>query len=611
MQFAQLYKLLYFAGILKPFLMEITRLFDFSYYQLEKFNLEKAFVTKYDGEWVATSTEEFINKANAISRGLLKLGVKPGDKIGLISTANRTEWNIMDVGILQVGAINIPIYPSICKEDYEYIFNHAEITHCFLSDKELYDKASAISENVPTLREVYSFDGIDGCKNWKEVLKLGENKENQPEVERLKDAVKSSDLATIIYTSGTTGKPKGVMLSHHNIVSNVLDSYPRLPLPKGDVKVLSFLPVCHIFERLLHYLYQYAGITVYFAEGLDKIAVNIKEVKPVFMSVVPRLLEKIYDSIIAKGALLTGLKKKLFFWALELGHAYKPYGENGWWYEKQLAIANKLIFRKWREALGGELNTLVSGSAALQPRLARVFSAANMQIMEGYGLTETSPVVAVNMYKDRMFKIGTVGKPIRNVEVKIADDGEILVKGPNVMMGYYKDPELTASVMTEEFFHTGDKGEFDREGFLRITGRKKEIFKTSGGKYVVPALLENEMKQSRFIEQILVVGEGEKMPAAIIQPNFKFLKEWAKRHDEPIPDNIEEFIENPKVKDRIQKEIEKGNENFGKWETIKRFELTPDVWGIDNGLLTPTMKPKRAEILAKYKHLYIKIYGES
>ncbi len=589
--------------------VEITRLFDFIYYQLEKFNLEKAFVTKYDGEWEAISTADFIKKANAISRGLLKLGVKPGDKIGIISTANRTEWNIMDVGILQIGAINIPIYPTICKEDYEYIFNHAEITHCFLSDQELFDKVAAIKGNVDSLREVYSFDTIEGCKNWVEVLDLGKDESHQPEVEKLKSEVKSSDLATIIYTSGTTGKPKGVMLSHRNIVSNVLDSCPRLPLLSGNVKVLSFLPVCHIFERLLHYLYQYAGITIYFAEGIDKIADNIKEVKPSFMSVVPRLLEKIYDKIIGKGAQLKGVKKKLFFWALELGLAYKPYGENGWWYEKKLAIANRLIFNKWREALGGKLTTMVSGSAALQPRLARVFTAAKMQIMEGYGLTETSPVVSVNMYDDNMFKIGTVGKPITNVSIKIAVDGEILVKGPNVMLGYYKDKELTASVMTGDYFHTGDKGEVDSEGFLKITGRKKEIFKTSGGKYIVPALLENEMKQSRFIEQILVVGEGQKMPAAIIQPNFEFLKEWAKLHGHPIPDTLQEFIQNSLVKVLIQKEIDKGNEGFAQWETIKRFELTPDVWGIDNGLLTPTMKPKRTEILAKYKDLYNKIYG--
>jgi len=588
--------------------IEVTRLFDFAYYQLEKFNLEKAFTTKYNGKWVSTSTKEYVNKANIVSRGLLKLGVKPGDKIAVISSNNRTEWNILDLAVLQIGAVNIPIYPTISKDDYEYIFNHAEVTYCFLSDKELYDKAIEAKKNVPTLKEIYSFEEIEGCLHWNEVFELGKDESNQSEVESLKKEVKSSDLATIIYTSGTTGRPKGVMLSHNNIVSNVLDSFPRLPLPEGSIRALSFLPVCHIFERMLHYLYQYSGTSIYFAEGMDKIGENIKEVKPQFMTVVPRLLEKIYDGIITKGSELTGIKKILFFWAVDLGLNYEPYRKNGWWYEQKLALANKLIFVKWREALGGNLTTMVSGSAALQPRLAKIFTAAKMHVMEGYGLTETSPVTSVNMYKDHFMRIGTVGKPIKNVEVKIAEDGEILVKGPNVMLGYYKDPEKTASVMTGEYFHTGDKGEIDADGFLKITGRKKEIFKTSGGKYIAPALLENEMKESRFIEQILVIGEGQKMPAAIIQPNFEFLRKWARKHHEPVSENNQDLVNNPHSIARIQKEIDKGNLKFAKWETIKRFELTPDVWGIDNGLLTPTMKPKRDDILAKYQYLYNKIY---
>ena len=591
--------------------VKITRLFDFAYYQLEKHNLEKAFTTKYDGKWESISSQEFIDKANTVSRGLLKLGIKPGDKIAVLSSTNRTEWNILDVAVMQIGAINIPMYPTISKEDYEYIFNHAEVNLCFLSDAELFVKADSVKNNVPSLKEIYSFDKIEGCKNWSEVFDLGSDTANQNEVDRLKDAVKSSDLATIIYTSGTTGTPKGVMLSHNNIVSNVLGSYPRLPLGDKEMSVLSFLPVCHIFERMLLYLYTYAGISIYFAEAIDKIGDNLKEVKPTLMSVVPRLLEKVYDGIINKGTALTGIKKMLFFWAVDLGLQYEPYGQNGWWYEKKLALANKLIFSKWREALGGNLTTMVSGSAPLQPRLARVFTAAKMQVMEGYGLTETSPVVAVNMYKDKHLRFGTVGKPIAHVEVKIAEDGEILVKGPNVMLGYYKDPEKTAEVFTGEYFHTGDKGEIDSDGFLKITGRKKEIFKTSGGKYVVPALLENQMKQSRFIEQILVIGEGQKMPAALIQPNFEFLREWAKRKNEPVLENNADLIKNPRIIKRIQKEINKGNKNFAKWETIKLFELTPDTWGIDNGLLTPTMKPKRTEILAKYKDLYNKIYGLS
>lgn len=587
---------------------EVTRLFDFAYYQLGKYNLEKAFSTKYNGKWVSTSTQEYIDKANAISRGLLRLGVKPGDKIAVISSANRTEWNILDIGVLQIGAINIPIYPTISEEEYKYIFNHAEVSYCFLSDQVLYDKAISVKNDVVTLKEIYSFEEIEGCKNWEEILTLGKDESNQPEVEALKDGINPYDLATIIYTSGTTGKPKGVMLSHNNIVSNVLDSFPRMPLALGTTRTLSFLPVCHVFERMLHYLYQYSGTEIYFAESIEKLGENIKETNPNLMSVVPRLLEKIYDGIIAKGSELKGIKRILFYWAVELGLKYQPYGKNGWWYEQQLAVANKLIFVKWREALGGNLTTMVSGSAALQPRLTSVFSAAKMIIMEGYGLTETSPVVSVNMYKDHMLKIGTVGKPIGNVEVKIAEDGEILVKGPNIMLGYYKDPEKTASVMTGDYFHTGDKGEIDADGFIKITGRKKEIFKTSGGKYIVPALLENVMKQSRFIEQIVVIGEGQKMPAAIVQPNFEFLRNWAKLHHEPILQNNEDLIQNPIIIARIQEEIDLGNKNFGKWEMIKRFELTPEVWGIDNGLLTPTMKPKRDEIISRYKHLYNKIF---
>ena len=589
--------------------IQVTRIFDFAYYQLEKYNLSKSLVSKVTGTWEATSSREFIDKANIASRGLIKLGVKKGDRIALISTTNRTEWNIMDLAILQIGAVNVPIYPTISEEDYKYIFNHAEVKYCFLSDEELFAKADRVKGEVKSLKGIFSFDRVNGCAHWEDIFTHGSDPALQDKVDGLKDKVKPSDLATIIYTSGTTGIPKGVMLSHNNLVSNVLDSIPRLPIVKGQSTVLSFLPVCHVFERMLHYLYIYSGITIHYAESIEKIADNVKEVKPNFMSVVPRLLEKIYDSIIAKGADLTGIKKKLFFWAVELGLKYEPYGRNGWWYEKRLALANKLIFSKWREALGGNLSTMVSGSAALQPRLTRIFAAAGMQVMEGYGLTETSPVVSVNMYENNLFKIGTVGKAIDNVEIVIADDGEILVKGPNVMQGYYKDPEKTAEVMTGEYFHTGDKGEIDKDGFLKITGRKKEIFKTSGGKYISPTLLENQMKQSRFIEQILVIGEGQKMPAAIVQPNFEFVKEWARRHQVDCGSSLEEIAENKAVKDRIKEEIDEGNQHFGKWETIKRIEITPEIWSVDNNLLTPTFKPKREAILKRYKHLYDRIYG--
>ena len=585
----------------------VTRLFDFPYYQLENYPLEKSLVTKSDGKWIATSTQEYIDKANAVSRALLNMGVKPNDKIAVISMTNRTEWNIIDIGILQIGAQNVPIYPTISEEDYEYILNHSEAKLCFVSCEEVLEKVKSIQSKVKTLQEVYSFDELNNCKNWKEVLDLGADTSSQEKVEKIKAAVKPDDLATLIYTSGTTGKPKGVMLSHDNIVSNVVDSQVRVPFETGGT-ALSFLPICHIFERMILYLYQYCGVEVYFAEGLDKISDNIKEVKPNVMTVVPRLLEKVYDAIIAKGAALTGIKKKLFFWAVDVGLKFEPYGANGWWYEKKLGLARKLIFSKWKEGLGGNLSVMVSGSAALQPRLARVFAAADMPVMEGYGLTETSPVISVNDQRNKGWKIGTVGKLIDRVEVKIAEDGEILCKGPNVMLGYYKNPEKTAEVMTGAYFHTGDIGEIYSEGFFRITDRKKEMFKTSGGKYVAPQLLENRFKQSRFIEQIMVVGEGEKMPAALIQPNFDFVKEWAKRHNIEVDSNAE-LVKNEKVIDRMQEEVDWANQEFAKWEKVKQFRLTPHVWSVEDGHLTPTMKLKRKPVKEMYLDLYNDIYG--
>ncbi|MGV6827936.1 MAG: AMP-dependent synthetase/ligase [Flavobacteriales bacterium] len=590
---------------------EIKRLFDFPQYQLEKFNLEKAFITKYNGKWVATSTKEYINKSNAISRGLLRLGVKPNDKVAIISKTNRTEWNICDNAILQIGAQDVPIYPTISEQDYEYVLNHSESVYCFVSCEEVLKKINAIKQNVPSLKGIFSFNSIEGCDNWSKVIDLGKDDSNQKEVELLKNKVSENDLATLIYTSGTTGRPKGVMLTHKNIVSNALYSALRIPVDTGNSKALSFLPVCHIFERMLHYMYQYCGVSIYFAESIDAISENLKEVKPEVMTVVPRLLEKIYDKIYAKGTELTGIKKRLFFWAVDLGLKYEPYGQNGWWYETQLQLARKLIFSKWQEALGGKIEVIASGSAALQPRLARVFNAANIPIMEGYGLTETSPVVSVNDMRNRGFKIGTVGKPIKNTEVKIAEDGEILIKGPQVMLGYYKDEEKTKEVLKNGYFHTGDIGELDADGFLKITDRKKEMFKTSGGKYVAPQLLENAMKQSFFIEQIMVIGEGEKMPAAFIQLNYDFLKEWADRKNIKIGATLKEAITNEKVIARIQKEIDKFNQQFGKWEQIKRFELTPNVWSIEEGHLTPTLKLKRKVIKQLYANLYDKIYGHT
>lgn len=585
------------------------RLFDFPYYQLENYPLDKALITKYDGKWVATSTQEYIDKANTISRALIRLGVKPNDKVALISTTNRTEWNVCDIGIMQTGAQDVPIYPTISPEEYQYVLNHSECLYCFVSDKEVYDKVMTIKDNVPTLREVYTFNEVEGAKNWSEVLELGKDDSNQDEVEQRKAAIKEDDVATLIYTSGTTGKPKGVMLSHKNIASNAKYSSERLPIVRGKSSGLSFLPVCHVYERMLHYMYQYCGVELYFAESLETISENLNEVKPEVMTAVPRVLEKVYDKIYSKGSELTGIKKRLFFWAIELGLKYEPYGQNGWWYETQLKLANKLIFSKWREALGNNLKAIASGSAPLQPRLARVFNAAQIPVMEGYGLTETSPVVAVNDMRNKGFKIGTVGKPLSNTEVKIAEDGEILIQGPQVMVGYFKDEEETKKVMEGGYFHTGDIGEIDSEGFLKITDRKKEIFKTSGGKYIAPQLIENVMKQSRFIEQIMVIGEGEKMPAAFIQLDFEFVQDWAKLKGIKLSTDHKEIVKNQEVIDRVQEEVDLYNERFGQWEKIKKFELTPDIWTIEDGQLTPTLKMKRKVIKAMYKDLYTNIYG--
>ena len=591
---------------------EVKRLFDFPYYQLENYPQEAALVSKENGTWVKTSTQQYIDQANAISRGLIKLGVKANDKVAIISMTNRTQWNICDIGILQTGAQDVPIYPTISEQDYEYVLNHSESKYVFVSCKEVLDKINKIKANVPTLLGVYSFEDIDGCDSWQEVITLGnDNQDLQQEVQKRMDAVHEDDLATLIYTSGTTGRPKGVMLSHKNIACNAKHSKGRLPIEMGKSKALSFLPVCHIYERMLLYMYQYCGVSIHFAESLETISDNLKEIHPEVMTAVPRLLEKVYDKIIAKGADLTGVKKKLFFWAVDLGLQWEPYGQNGWVYETKLKVARKLIFSKWQEALGGNLKAIASGSAALQPRLARVFNAAGCPVMEGYGLTETSPVVTVNDMRDGGFRIGSVGKALPDTEVKIAEDGEILIKGPQVMQGYYKDPEQTAEVLKNGYFHTGDIGEIDSDGFLKITDRKKSMFKTSGGKYVAPQLIENAMKQSSFIEQILVVGDGEKMPAALIQPNWEWIKQWSSIKGNDISQDTAVACKDEKLISRIQQEIDFHNEGFGNWEKVKTFQLTPDVWSIEAGHLTPTMKSKRKVIKEMYKDLYDKLYGRS
>ena len=585
--------------------MAITRLFDIPYEALKDYPKEDALATKYAGTWEKLSTRDFINQGNQFSRGLLSLDVKVGDRIGLVSTNNRTEWFVADLGISQIGAITVPVYPTISIEDYVYIFNDAEIKYCFVSDKGLYEKLLQVKEKVSSLIEIFTFDEVENARNWLEILYLG-NDFSQEEVENRKKGIKGEDLATIIYTSGTTGSPKGVMLTHKNIISNVLGVENKIPIPNKDykeIRTLSFLPICHILERMVCYFYFHHGFSTYFAESIEKIGENMKEVKPHFVTVVPRLLEKVYDKIYHKGISAGGLKKLIFLWAMGVNKKYEL-GQPKNWKQK---LADKLVFSKWREGLGGEIVSLISGSAALSISLNKKFQAAGIPIIEGYGLTETSPVIAVNSF-DQM-KLGSVGKPLDNLQVKIADDGEILVKGPSVTQGYLNKPEQTKEAFTEDgFFKTGDIGHIDEEGFLIITDRKKEMFKTSGGKYVAPQMIENKAKASRFIEQIMVVGEGEKMPCAFVQPEFDFVKRWAELHNLNIGQTPEEMVKSPELKKRIEKEIDKLNQKLGNWEQVKRVELTPEIWSVDNGMLTPTMKLKRKVIKERYINLYNKLY---
>jgi|SRR5690554_113029 len=583
----------------------LKRIFDLHYHQAKNYPKSDALATKIDNRWVKTSTESFIQQANEVASGLLELGLKPGDKIALISN-NRPEWHILDLGILFAGMINVPLYPTITPDDYAFIMNDAETKLCFVSDEEIFQKAKIAFDKVDSLEDIYCFDEIEGGKSWKDIKLLGKD----IKVEKLKEiqsSIKEDDLATLIYTSGTTGRPKGVMLSHKNLVSNALASRERLPVT-SDSNALSFLPLCHVYERMVTYMYIYAGTSIYYAESLDTIGENLKEVKPKVFTAVPRLLEKVYDKITTKGKELTGIKKALFFWAVNLGNRYEVNRKNGAWYEFQLSIANKLIFNKWREALGGNTMAVASGAAALQPRLARIFLAAKIPVMEGYGLTETSPVIAVNEEKNDGTRIGTVGRPLKDVEVRIADDGEIEVKGPNVMIGYYKDEEATKKAFTADgWLKTGDIGEMIEGQFLQITGRKKETFKTSGGKYISPALLENKLKESSFIEHIMVIGEGEKHPSAIIQPAFDFVKEWCKRKGIDCKTK-EDIANNQQVHDRIMQDIEFLNKEFAQYEKVKRIILSPHEWTIDSNEMTPTMKVKRQIVMKNFKEKIEKLY---
>lgn len=585
----------------------LKRLFDFPRYQLAHKPLEMCMATKIDGEWKTISSQEYVEMAEHFSIGLMELGVSAGDKIGLITHNNRYEWNVSDIGILQLGAVDVPVYPTISDEDTAYIFNDAEVTFCFVSNDELYQKVMRIKDQIPSLKAVYTFLPVDGAPNWEEVLESGRKSDRSAELQKAMDSVNEEDLATLIYTSGTTGKPKGVMLSHKNIATNATDCQDRFPVSSGSW-ALSFLPVCHIFERMLSYLYSWQGIPIYFGQSLETVGDDIREVQPHIFTAVPRLLEKVFDKIMAKGSDLTGVKKSLFFWAVGLAEEFELSGKS-FGYNLQLALARKLIFSKWHEALGGNVRAIASGSAALNPKLTRIFLAAGINIQEGYGLTETSPVISVNgrPLEDKL--IGGVGRPIENVMVRIAEDGEITVKGPNVMMGYYKQPELTAEVLSSEgWFKTGDIGEINDQGHLRITDRKKEIFKTSGGKYVAPQIMENTFKESRFIEQIMVIGESEKHPAAFVQPEWEFVKDWCAKNGVEFgsPDQV---VKDQRLIDRISEEIDKANQRFSQWEQVKKFELTPESWTIDAGHLTPTLKLKRKNIIKSYADLYERIYG--
>jgi len=582
----------------------ISRLFDFAYHQLENFPQEKCFNFKKNNNWQSISTEKFIAEANKVSSSLLALGVLPNDKIAVITDSNNPNWHILDIGILQIGAQNVPLYATLSEKDNEYILNHSDAKYCFVSDDSLYQKVKSIAGKTQ-LQNVFSLDEIQTDYSWNSFLKIGENEDRQSKITALKNAVKPEDLATIIYTSGTTGIPKGVMLSHKNIVFSVFKTAQKIDLKQGTNRIVSYLPICHVFERSASYYNLYMGFEIYFAESIDKLGETIQEVKPHYLAVVPRLLEKIFDKIVTKGSNLRGIKKLLFFWALSVGEKYEPYNKNGSFYNFKLNIARKLIFIKWKKALGGNLQFMISGSAPLQQRLIRVFTAAGIAVFEGYGMTESSPGGSVNDLRNNGLKIGTVGKPLEGVEIKIAEDGEILMKGDNIMLGYYKNAEMTNKTIINGYLHTGDIGQIDAEGFLTITDRKKEMFKTSGGKYIAPTALESALKQSRFIEQVMVIGESEKMPAALIQLNFEFIKEWADRHQYVITD----ITSDEKLINRIQKEVDFHNQKFGKWEQIKKFEITPDEWSIETGHLTPTMKMKRKVIKEKYNNLYHKIYN--
>ena len=591
-----------------------TRLFDCLEYQLKVLPLPDMFAAKEGGVWKKYSTSEVNDTVNQLASGLLHLGISPNDmsaekrdKVAIISK-NRPEWLMVDLAVQKIGAVLAPIYPTINVNELQFILNDSQAKVIFVNDEELFLKVKSIKDDVPSLQYIFTLEHVPNAIYWKDCL-LSATKERLTKIEQISAKITPSDLATIIYTSGTTGTPKGVMLSHHNVISNVVDSNCVFEeIGVEGKRALSFLPLNHVFERMVSYIYIYNSVSVYYAESMEKIGDNLKEVKPLIFTTVPRLLEKVYERIMTKASTLTGVKKKLFDWALSLGLKYDINKNMGMWYNLQLGLANKLIFSKWREALGANVKAIVTGSAACQVKLLRVFTAARVPILEGYGLTETSPVISVNRMnpKNRMF--GTVGTLIENVEVKIAEDGEILCKGPNIMMGYYKRPDLTNEVIKDGWFHTGDIGIMINNKFLKITDRKKEIFKTSGGKYVAPQPIENKMKESKWIEQMMVVGAEQKFTGALIVPAFGALKEWSSEQGVEFNGN-ENIIKNEKVIALIKDAVERYNQNFNQVEQIKKFELLPREWSVEGGELTPTLKLKRKVIMEKYKNAIERIYA--
>ncbi len=579
--------------------MEVSRIFDLLTRYEKCFKVkDNVLAGKENGKWILHDLEKYQKTASYISCALLKLGIKKGDKIATISN-NRPEWNFVDMGIMQIGAVHVPIYPTISTEDYEYVLKHAGVKYVFVSGNEIIRKIGHILKAVENIEDVYSFTHVEGYKHFNEIIEFGKKNQDLNKIEKIKTSISKDDIATLIYTSGTTGFPKGVMLSHDNILSNVKASQDIFPVDQFSIG-LSYLPLCHVYERMVNYVLQYKGVSIYYAENMATIVDNIQEIKPHIMTTVPRLLEKVYDKIMAKGRNLSGIQRKIFFWAVNLGLRYQYDRPDRIFYNLQLNLANKLVFNKWREAFGGNMRSIVSGGAALQPRLAQVYNAAKIPVVEGYGMTESSPVIAVNTYIAGKRKIGTVGPPLKNVEVKISDIGEILVKGPNVMKGYYKDVEMTKKTIVNGLLHTGDVGTIDEDGMLKITGRVKEIFKTSMGKYVSPVLLENKIKESPFIDQIIVLGENQKFAAALIVPDFEHLSSWCKIKNIDYTTN-DEMITNRHVQNRIKKEIDCFNKQFGDAEKIKKFKFIDHEWTIDSGEITANLKLKRSLIQEKYK----------